>query len=103
MFIPTSYEGKGKHYAAESFEDAYKKMLAFDIKSLLISMKTEGNWTTKKLVKGLLHPLTTLKALESKELTVILHSSDRNECEAANTVIKDANMDKLIPCGKGMC
>nr|XP_022341805.1 uncharacterized protein LOC111135768 isoform X3 [Crassostrea virginica] len=87
--IPTSFMEKGKHSAHESFNDAYTKILKFKIRSVLMPMKIDGNWSTKKLVKALVYPLTKLGSEEA--ITVILFSSDPNQCETANLVIQDAN------------
>ena len=87
--IPTTFMEKGKHSAHDSFTDAYAKMLSFNIRSILMPMKIEGTWSTQKLVKALVYPLTKLGSDEA--ITVILHSSDSNQCKTANRVIQDAN------------
>ncbi|XP_078336429.1 uncharacterized protein LOC111132200 [Crassostrea virginica] len=96
--VPTSFMEKGKHSAHESFNDAYTKILKFKIRSVLMSLKIVGNWSTKKLVKTLVYPLTKLGSEEA--ITVILHSSDPNQCNTANRVIQVANGKEDNPMNK---
>lgn len=85
LFIPTRSEGKGKHAAHESFCDAYSKMLFFNIRNILMTINTEGSWSTTKFVKALLYPLMQLVSREL--ITTVLTSRDQSRCEAANDTI----------------
>ena len=96
--IPRKCEGKGKHSAQRSFEDAFKKMINFKMRSILIPIRTEGSWPTTKFVKNLLYPLMQLSLQEV--ITVILYSSDYSQCKAANDVIRTA-MNDADTCRKG--
>ena len=86
--IPTITDGKGKHSAHESFTEAFNQMMIFKKKRLLIPLKVEGTWPTKKLVKGILYPLIQLVTDET--ITIILCINDRQECAVVNRTIQEA-------------
>lgn len=87
--LSTISEEKWKHFAHESFQDAYYKMQKLKLKSILIPIKPEASWPTTKLVKALLYPLMNLTSQEV--LTIILSSNDEEQCKSANKALQDAN------------
>ena len=86
--IPTITDGKGRHSMHESFTEAFNQMMTFKKKSLLIPLKSEGTWPTKKLVKGILYPLIQL--VPDETITIILCINDRHECAVVNRTIQQA-------------
>ena len=93
--FPTHNE-KNMDFTSKSFRDAYKKMLTFKTKSILIPLKTEGNWTVENLVECLLRPLDQIQSEEI--VTIILSSADKKKCEITNSIAQSPKLNGKYDC-----
>lgn len=71
-------------------------MLTFKTKSILIPLKTEGNWTVENLVECLLRPLDQIQFEEI--VTIILSRVDKKKCEITNSIAQSLNWKGRYDC-----
>nr|XP_022335489.1 uncharacterized protein LOC111132100 isoform X3 [Crassostrea virginica] len=93
MNIPQTHDEKNMDFTSESFGVAYKTMLTFQTKSILIPLKTIGNWTIESLVECLLRPLDQIQSQDN--VTIILSCADKKKFEIANRILSCADKKKF--------